>query len=77
MRAAAGLADKGAVAYTNAAKAAEELGVSVDEANQFIEGGITEFEALMLTMGQTDAMAAAATRMDNVAGAMEIFEGIM
>jgi TP901 family phage tail tape measure protein len=76
MRAAAGLMDSGAIAYTDAATAAAELGVSIDDVNQFIDGGITKYEALMLQMQQTDAVESAATRMDNLAGAMEILGGI-
>ncbi len=76
MRAAVGMMDSGAIAYTDAAAAAAELGVSIDDANQFIDGGITKYEALMLQMGQTDAVESAATRMDNLAGAVEILGGI-
>lgn len=76
MRAATGILQSGEVAYTDAATAAAELGVSIDEANQFIDGGITKYEALMLQMQQTDAVESAATRMDNLAGALEILGGI-
>ena len=76
MRAATGILQSGEVAYTDAATAAAELGVSIDEANQFIDGGITKYEALMLQMQQTDAVESAATRMDNLSGALEILGGI-
>lgn len=77
INAAAGLAESGAVAYETAAEAAEALGVSIDTVSQFAEGGITKYEALMITMGETSAADAAATRMDNLAGAMEILRGII
>ena len=41
-----------------------------------MELGEEGFRSLSETMSNTDALAAAATRMDNVSGAMEIFEGI-
>ena len=39
MRAAAGIADSGAVAYRTASEAAKALGVSIDDAAKFAEGG--------------------------------------
>jgi TP901 family phage tail tape measure protein len=42
-----------------------------------MELGEEGFKSLSDTMGQTDALAAAATRMDNLSGAMEIFGGIV
>ena len=77
MRAAVGLAEAGAVVYTDAATAARELGVSQEAVNAAMEGGITQFEALQLQMGQTDALEAAKQRVDNAKGAMEVFAGVI
>ena len=75
MRTALGLADAGAVIYTDAAAAARELGVSQEEVNKVIEGGVTQFEALQLQMGLVDANEQAATRMDNLKGKFNILQG--
>lgn len=77
MRTAFGLAEKGQVVYTDVAKAAQELGVSQADLAKYAEGGITAFEALQVTMGKTDALAGAQMRMNNLAGDMEIFWGIV
>ena len=77
MRTAFGLAEKGQVVYTDVAKAAKELGVSQEDLAKYAEGGITAFEALQATMGKTDALKGAQMRMDNLAGDMEIFGGIV
>ena len=77
IRTAVGLAGQGKVVYTDMAKAAEELGVSQDELNKYIEGGITEYEKLQITMSKASATEAAAIRMDNLAGDMEILQGVI
>lgn len=77
IRAALGLAEAGVVVYTDEAQAARELGVSLAEVNKVAEGGITQFEALQLQMAKTDALEAAAIRMDNLKGSMEVFSGVV
>ncbi len=77
MRAAFATAESGTVIYTDAALAAKELGVSQEEVNKVIEGGVTQFEALQLQMGLVDANEQAKTRMDNFKGAMEILKGVI
>lgn len=77
MRAAVGLMDSGAVVYTDAAEAAAALGVSQEAVNAVIEDGVTAYEALQLQMAQTDSIDAAAQRMDNAKGAMEILGGVI
>lgn len=76
MRAAVGMADAGVVAYTDAALAAKELGVSQEAVNAVMEGGITQFEALQLQMGKTDALEQAKQRVDNAKGVLEVFGGV-
>src|SRR5690606_24243761 len=76
MRAAIGLAESGTVVYTDLATAAKETGLSQDILNKYIEGGITQFELLEAQMSQIDAAEQAKTRMDNLAGALEILEGV-
>jgi TP901 family phage tail tape measure protein len=76
MRTAIALAESGAVVYETAAEAAQALGVSIEEIGTLAEDGITEYEALMIQMGQTSALESAKTRMDNLAGIMEIVHGI-
>jgi TP901 family phage tail tape measure protein len=75
VRAAAALADKGAVAYEDLETASRELGVEQDILNKYMEGGITQFEALQAQMEQTDADEAVKARMDNLKGSMEILRG--
>jgi len=77
MRAAVALADSGKVVYTDVALAAKELGVSQDALNAVAKDGITAFEALQVRMGQVDALDAAAERMNNTKGAMEILSGVI
>lgn len=77
MRTAFGLAEKGAVVYTDVATASRELGVSQQELAQYMAGGITAFEALQATMSKTDALASAQMRVNNLAGDMDIFSGIV
>lgn len=77
MRAAAGTAEAGKVAYTDLETAAKELGVSVDDLAGFADGGITAFEGLQAQMGKVDAEGSAATRVDNLKGSMEILSGIV
>ena len=77
MRAAIGLMESGTVVYTDAATAARELGVSQDAVNAVIADGVTQYEALQLTMAKTDAVEAAAVRMDNLKGSMEILQGVI
>lgn len=77
MRAAAGTAEAGKVAYTDLETAAKDLGVSVDDLAGFADGGITAFEGLQAQMGQVDAEGSAATRVDNLKGSMEILSGIV
>lgn len=72
MRTVIGLAESGAVVYTDAALAAKELGISQDEVNKYIEGGITGYETYLLTIGKTDAMEQAKTRTDNLKASFEI-----
>lgn len=76
-RTAEGLARLGAVAYTDAADAAEQLGVSVEEATKYIEGGITGFESLLLQIGETSAVDSAAIRMNTLSGSVEILQGVL
>lgn len=77
MRAAVALADSGKVVYTDVALAAKELGVSQEALNGVAKDGITAFEALQVQMGNVDALEAAATRMDNAKGALEILGGVI
>jgi len=74
-RAAIGLMESGEVVYTDIAKAAAELGVSQDVLNQYIEGGITQFEALQAQMSQVSAADAVSARMNTMSGQMEILQG--
>jgi TP901 family phage tail tape measure protein len=76
-RMAVALAEQGEVAYTDLAAASKELGVSIEDLGEYADGGITKMEALQATMRKTSAADAAATRMDNLRGAMEIFDGIV
>ena len=75
IRTAFGLAESGAVLYTDLATAAKELGVSQEEVNKVIEGGVTQFEAMQLQIAKMDAESQAATRMDNLKGKIEILKG--
>ena len=77
MRAAVGMADAGVIAYTDAALAAKELGVSQEAVNAVMEGGITRFEAMQLQMGKTDALEQAKQRVDNAKGVLEVFGGVV
>lgn len=77
MRAAVGIADSGVVVYKDAASAAKALGVSVEEIGDAAKDGVTEYEALMIQMRQTDALQSAATRMDTVAGTLEIIKSLI
>lgn len=77
MRAAFGVAAAGEVVYTDIEEAAKALGLSHEELADAMEGGLTQYEALQLTMQRTDAEAAAKTRIDNFAGALEIMQGVM
>jgi TP901 family phage tail tape measure protein len=77
MRTAIGMIDQGEVVYTNATTAVKELGFSHAELEEFIDGGITKFELLQLQMRKTDAAEAAATRMDSLAGALDIMQGVI
>lgn len=76
-RAAIALAESGNVVYTDLATAVKETGLSQETLNQYLEGGITQFELLQAQMSQTDAAEQAATRMDNLSGAMEILQGVI
>lgn len=71
------MVDGGAVVYGTAAEAAEALGLSIDQVSMFAEGGITKMEEFLLTTGDTDATAMAATRMDTLAGSIEIMGGVV
>jgi hypothetical protein len=71
------IAKLGAVAYTDQATAAEALGVSFDSLTEVMEGGITNFEALQIQLGKTDAAESAKVRMDNLKGSMEILQGVI
>ncbi|MGB4952622.1 MAG: phage tail tape measure protein, partial [Rhizobiaceae bacterium] len=77
VNAAAGLMKYGATVTLTAAEAIEIFGVSQEEANAMIERGITEFDLLQAAMGNTSAAAAAAARMDNLAGSVEILQGVL
>lgn len=77
MRAAVGVAEQGAVVYTDQATAAKALGVSFESLNGVIDGGITKFEALQIQIGKTDAVESAKIRMDNFKGSMEILQGVI
>ena len=67
----------GAPLYEDAATAAAELGLSFDEATAFIEAGGNSIALASLQMQQVDAADSAATRVDNLAGAMDILGGII
>jgi TP901 family phage tail tape measure protein len=77
VNAAAGLMRYGATVTLTAAEAMEIFGVSMDEATAMVERGITEFDLLQAAMGNTSAAAAAAARMDNLAGSLEILQGVV
>lgn len=77
IRQAAGVAALGVESYTTAADAAAALGVSIEEAGKYAEGGITAFEALQLQMGKVSAAENAATRMDNLKSKIEIVQGVI
>lgn len=77
MRTAFGLADAGQVVYTDLKQASKELGLSQEELSHYIGGGITQFEILQAQMRKTDAFKSAETRVDNLAGDMEIFSGVV
>lgn len=77
-RAAIGIAEAGQVVYTDLAKAVAETGLAQELLSGFMKDGeLTAFELTQAQMGLTDANAQAATRMDTVAGAMEIFSGVV
>lgn len=76
-RAANAIMESGAVAYTDAATAAAALGVSQEEVNKVIAGGVTQFEALQLQMAKTDSLDAAKQRIDNASGAMDVLAGVV
>lgn len=77
MRAAVAMSEQGEVAYTDLNVAAKELGVGIDELTQYADGGITKFEAMLVTIGKTDAVESAKVRMDNFKGSMEILQGVI
>lgn len=77
MRAAVAMSEQGEVAYTDLGVAAQELGVSIDELTQYADGGITKFEAMLVSIGKTDAVESAKVRMDNFKGSMEILQGVI
>lgn len=77
MRAGAGIAEAGAVKYTDAETAVRDLGVAHEDLAWALEGGITNYEAMLIKMGQTSAIDSAATRVDNLAGDIDIFKGIV
>lgn len=77
VNAAAGLMKYGATVTLTAAEAMEIFAVSQEEANEMIARGITEFDMLQAAMGNTSAAAAAAARMDNLAGSLEILKGVV
>jgi len=77
VNAAAGLMRYGATVNLTAAEAMEIFGVTQEEANAMIARGITEFDLLQAAMSNTSAAAAAAARMDNLAGSVEILQGVV
>ncbi len=77
MRAAAGVIDAGSQSMLTAAEISERLGVSIEDATAMIEDGWTNFDILKESMSNTDAIESAATRMDTLAGAGEVLEGIV
>lgn len=77
MRAAVAMSEQGEVVYTDQAEAAKALGVSFDDLNGVIDGGITKFEALQIQIQNTDAVESAKVRMDNFKGSMEILQGVI
>ena len=77
MRAAVAMSEQGEIAYTDLNVAAKELGVGIDELTQYADGGITKFEAMLVTIGKTDAVESAKVRMDNFKGSMEILQGVI
>lgn len=77
VRAATGLALSGADANITAAEAVDLFGVSMEEANRMISEGVSEYDVLQAKMAQTSALDQAAIRVDTLAGAMDIFAGII
>lgn len=77
MRAAAGVIDAGGQSMMTAAEMAERLGISIDEANAMIEDGVTNFDVLKVSMGNTDALESAETRMNTLSGATEVLDGLI
>lgn len=71
-RVAIAMAKAGAVAYTDAAVAARELGVSQDEVNKYIKDGITGFEVYQIQIGKANALEQAKVRNDNFKASLEI-----
>lgn len=77
VRAATGLALSGADANITAAEAVDLFGVSMEEANRMIAEGISEYDVLQAQMSETSALDQAAIRVDTLAGALDIFSGII
>lgn len=78
MRAAFELADSGEVVYTDMAKAMKETELTQEQLTAaFADGKITQFELLAAQQSTIDASEQAATRMDTLQGAWEIFQGII
>lgn len=70
------LGKEGDVVYTDLAKASEELGIEQDILNKYIDDGITGFEILSAKMDKVDSEEAAATRVNNLSGALDILSGV-
>ena len=71
------LIDEGQVVYEDAATAAKELGIEQKFLNEFVEGGITGFEAYQAQLMSLDPEQVAKQRIDNMNGALEIFKGVV
>lgn len=71
------LSKEGEVVYTDLATASKELGIEQSVLNQYIDDGITGFEILSAQMDLVDANEAAATRVDNFRGKLDIALGVV
>lgn len=77
-RAAIALAEAGNVVYTDLATAVAETGLSQELLSSFMEdGALTAFELLQAQQSLTDANKAAATRVENLKGQMEVFWSVV
>ncbi len=71
------LMNEGNVVYTDLATASKELGIEQSILNEYIDGGITSFEILSAQMDMVDSEGAAAQRVDNFRGSLDIALGVI